>query len=291
MLLVQHEDQTVRDHVHGSLLMRLQEIKRASVSAACALACALLCVCVTAQAQSASGAVAASGRTEDVAPVSIVVTPGFTGDDPVAVRDALARKFTDSKARTFAHRVEDLIGDALPKTRHDSALMDAKLSRDLAFVVPAPFGIRYRSKVRVMTVDVGLSDNDHPNAIILKKTVTGPRGRKMVVEAEAKSKGYIQNVDIIELDPVNKHNKTTVHGRFVLSPEAFAEQDGDLALVLICRVVPPYLTQTKDHTDPSNEEPTDITTRTATLHANVGDIWLINREKGIVLAKGLHLVK
>ena len=287
MLLVQHEDQAVRDHVHGSLLMRLQNIKQASVSAAYAL----LCMCVTAQAQTASSAVTTPAQTKDLAPVGIVVTPGFTGDDPVAVRDALARKFTDSKTLSFTHRVEDLIGDALPKTLHDSALMDAKLSRDLAFVVPAPYGIRYRSKVRVMTVDVDLSDSDHPDTVVLKRTITGPRGRKLVVAAEAKSKGYIQNIDIIELDPVNKHNKTTVHGRFVLSPDAFSQEDVDLALVLICRVVPPYLTMTKDHTDPSNEEPTDITTRTATLHANVGDIWLINREKGIVLAKGLHLVK
>ncbi|HMC44985.1 MAG TPA: hypothetical protein VKJ77_06645 [Caballeronia sp.] len=267
--------------------MSLQNIKQACGSAACAL----LCVCVTAQAQTASSAVTTPARIKDVAPVGIVVTPGFTGDDPAAVRDALARKFTDSKTLSFTHRVEDLIGDALPKTLHDAALMDAKLSRDLAFVVPAPYGIRYRSKVHVMMVDVDLSDSDHPNTIVLKKTITGPRGRKLVVAAEAKQKGYIQNIDIIELDPVNKHNKTTVHGRFVLSPDAFSQEDGDLALVLICRVVPPYLTQTKDHTDPSNEEPTDITTRTATLHANVGDIWLINREKGIVLAKGLHLVK
>ncbi|MFK4443275.1 hypothetical protein ABH944_003652 [Caballeronia udeis] len=287
MLLVQHEDQAVRDHVHGSLLVSLQKIQQASVSAACAL----LCLCATAQAQPAGSANAASGPTEDVTPVSIVVTPGFTGDDPAAVRDALARKFTNSKTRTFTHRVEDLIGDALPKTLHDAALMDAKLGRDLAFVVPAPDGIRYRSKVHVMTVDVDLSDSDHPNTIVLKKSITGPRGRNLVVAAEAISKGYIQNIDIIELDPVNRHNKTTVHGRFVLSPEAFSQDDGDLALVLICRVVPPYLTQTKDHTDPSNEEPTDITTRTATLYANVGDIWLINREKGIVLSKGLHLVK
>jgi len=267
--------------------MSLQKIKQASISAAWVL----LSVCATARAQTASSAAAASAQTEDVTPVGIVVAPGFTGDDPAAVRDALARKFTDSKALSFTHRVEDLVGDALPKTLHDSALMDAKLSRDLAFVVPAPYGIRYRSKVRVMTVDVDLSDSDHPDTIVLERTVTGPRGRKLVVAAEAKSKGYIQNIDIIELDAVNKHNRTTVHGRFVLSPDAFSQEDGDLALVLICRVVPPYLTQTKDHTDPSNEEPTDITTRTATLHANVGDIWLINREKGVVLAKGLHLVK
>jgi hypothetical protein len=263
--------------------MRLQKIKVGSVSAACVL----LCVCAAARAQTAGATV----TTPASAPVSIVVTPGFTGDDPAAVRDALARKFTDSKALSLTHRVEDFIADALPKTLHDAALMDAKLSRDLAFVVPASYGIRYRSKVHVMTVDVDLSDSDEPDTIVLKKTITGPRGRKLVVAAEAVSKGYIQTIDVIKLDPVNKHDKTTVHGRFVLSPSAFSAEEGDLALVLICRVVPPYLTETKEHTDPSNEEPTDITTHTATIHANVGEIWLVNPEKGIVLAKGLHLVK
>jgi hypothetical protein len=245
-----------------------------------------------AHAQKAGSAVTALDGTDTSAvPVSVVVTPNFTGDDPAAVRDALARKLTPGKARSFAHRVEDLVGAALPKTLHDPALTDAKLSRDLAFVVPAPFGIRYRSKTHVMTVDVDLSDSDHTDTIVLKKTITGPRGRNLVVAAEAKAKGYIQTVDVIELDTVGKHNKTTAHGRFTLSEAAFTQGDGDLALVLICRLVPPYLTETMDHSDPTNEEPTDITTRTATLHANVGDIWLINREKGIVLAKGLHLVK
>jgi hypothetical protein len=287
VLFAQHEDQAVRDHVHGSLLMSLQKFKRASASTACVL----LCVCAAAHAQSAGNAVATPAHTPASAPVSIVVTPNFTGDDPAAIRDALARKFTDNKALSLTHRVQDLIADALPKTLRDSTLTDAKLSRDLAFVVPASYGIRYRSKVHVMTVDVDLSDSDEPGTIVLKKTITGPRGRKLVVAAEAKSKGYIQTIDVIELDPVNKHDKTTVHGRFVLSPAAFSADDGNLALVLICRVVPPYLTQTKDHSDPTNEEPTDITTRTATIHANVGDIWLVNREKGVVLAKGLHLVK
>jgi hypothetical protein len=263
--------------------MRLQPSRHASLFAACAL----LCLSAGAWAQQAGSGTSAP------ATATLTITPDFTGDDPVAVRDALARKLTPGKTRTFAHRVEDLVGTALPKTLHDSEVTDAKLSRDLAFVVPAPYGIRYRSKIHVMTVDVGLSDSDHPDAIVLKKTVTGPRGRKLVVAAEAKAKGYIQNVDLIELDTTSgKHNKTSVRGHFGLSEAVFeAAGDGDLALVLICRVVPPYLTESVEHSDPTNEEPTDITTRTATLHANVGDIWLINREKGVVLAKGLHLVK
>lgn len=262
--------------------MRLQPIRHASLCAACVL----LCLSAGAWAQQA-----ASGPPAPAAALNI--TPNFAGDDPVAVRDALVRKLTPGKARTFAHRVEDLVGTALPRTLHDPDVTDAKLSRDLAFVVPAPYGIRYRSKIHVMTVDVDLSDSDHPDAIVLKKTIMGPRGRKLVVAAEAKAKGYIQNVDVIELDTTTgKHNKTSVLGRFGLSEAAFeAAGDGDLALVLICRVVPPYLTETVEHSDPTNEEPTDITTRTAMLHANVGDVWLVNREKGVVLAKGLHLVK
>ncbi|SAL34657.1 hypothetical protein AWB64_03384 [Caballeronia sordidicola] len=262
--------------------MRLQPFGRASLGAACVL----LCLSGQVQAQPASG-------TAPAPAAELAVTPNFTGDDPVAVRDALARKLTPGKTRTFAHRVEDLIGTALPKTLHDPVLTDANLARDLAFVVPAPYGIRYRAKVHVMTVDVDLSDSDHPDAIVLKKTIMGPGGRKLVIAAEAKAKGYIQNVDVIELDiTAAKRNKTTVRGRFVLPEAEFeAAGDGDLALVLICRVVPPYLTETVEHSDPTNEEPTDITTRTATLHAHVGDVWLINREKGVVLAKGLHVVK
>lgn len=263
--------------------MRLQPTRHPRLCAACVL------VCLSA---GAWGQPAGSG-TPAAAALDLTMASNFTGDDPVAVRDALARKLTPGKTRTFAHRVEDLVGTALPKTLHDPVITDAKLSRDLAFMVPAPYGIRYRSKIHVMTVDVDLSDSDHPDAIVLKKTIMGPGGRKLVVAAEAKAKGYIQNVDVIQLDTTgDKHNKTSVRGRFGLSEAAFeAAGDGDLALVLICRVVPPYLTETIEHSDPTNEEPTDITTRTATLHANVGDVWLINREKGVVLAKGLHLVK
>jgi hypothetical protein len=61
--------------------------------------------------------------------------------------------------------------------------------------------------------------------------------------------------------------------------------------VLLCRLVPPYLSETRDHSDPTDDEPTDISTRTSILHAKVDDIWLINQEKGVVLAKGLRLTK
>ncbi len=82
-------------------------------------------------------------------------------------------------------------------------------------------------------MDIDLSDDDDPQAILLRKAVKGPSGRGLVVAPEAKAKGYIQHVDLIELKPA-EGSKTKVRGRVTLSPAAFAEANGDFAIVLIC---------------------------------------------------------
>jgi hypothetical protein len=220
-----------------------------------------------------------------------VVTPDFKGDDPVAVRDALASTTTDHSKRSITRRIRDLVGTEFPTTLRNPVVSDAGLGRELAFVVPTSGGIRYRASTQIMTVNVGVSDADRPDSIILRTRVTGMSGHKLVVAAEAKLKGYVQKIEVIELDAVDKGSKTTVHGRFRLPQDAFTQSDGRFALVFVCRVVPPYLTERLDHSDPSDDEPTDITTRVSTLHAKVDDIWLIDDEKGLVLAKGLRLEK
>jgi len=245
--------------------------------------CAFWCAAVSHAAEPAIPASAAAAAAD------LVVTPGFTGDDPAKVRDALARIPRSDNPRTISSRIKDLVATAIPKTFKNPALTEAKLGREFAFVVPVLEGVRYRTRAQVMTVDTGVANGEHPEAIILAESVKGPRGRNLVVAAEARAKGYIQTVDLIELDAVGKHNKTTVQGRFALSHEAYEAGKGDLSIVFMCQFVPPYLTDVKDHTDPTDDEPTDITTRTSTLHARVDDIWLINKDKGIVLAKGLHL--
>jgi hypothetical protein len=259
--------------------MRFLRFTRAILYATCALL-------------SLSNATAASptgGEEQSASSTSPVVTPNFSGDDASAVRDALAKIPPDGTSNSLTNRVKNFVEATIPKAFHNPVLTKANLGREFAFVVPVSQGIRYRSKAHVMTVDVGVSDSDHPDSIVLKKTIKGPRGRNLVVAAEAKAKGFIQTIDLIELDAVGKHNKTTVHGRFALSPEAFAEGEGDFSIVFMCRLVEPYLTDVREHSDPTNDEPTDITTRTSTLHAKVDDIWLINKDKGIVLAKGLRL--
>jgi hypothetical protein len=247
--------------------------------------CAFFCAVPSRAAEPAMPASAAAAAAD------LVVTPGFAGDSPEKVRDALARIPRNNSPRTISSRIKDLVATVIPKTFKNPALTEANLGREFAFVVPVLQGVRYRTKAQVMTVDTGVSDSDHPEAILLDKTVKGPRGRNLVVAAEARAKGYIQTVDLIELDAAGKHAKTTVQGRFPLSHQAFEAGKGDLSIVFLCQFVPPYLTDERDHADPTDDEPTDITTRTSTLHARVDDIWLINRDKGIVLAKGLHLAQ
>jgi hypothetical protein len=50
-----------------------------------------------------------------------------------------------------------------------------------------------------------------------------------------------------------------------LSQAAFDEANGDFAIVLMCSMVPPYLIDRREHRDRSDDEPTDITTRTSPL--------------------------
>jgi hypothetical protein len=271
--------------------MSFSRITRAGAHAACFLIGAFAVL----SAQAASTAAPSNGASQAAATANsdVVVTPGFTGDDPAIIREVLARKHFDREGNphSVTNRIKDFVGAALPRSLRERALNDGDLGRELAFVLPAPYGIHYRSKTHVMTVDVGVSDADYPDELILKKTVTGKRGRNLVVAAEAKAQGYIQKIDLVELDATGKHGETTVHGRFVLPEETYTQSNGKLAIVLLCRVVPPYLSETSEHSDPTDDEPTDITTRTSTLHAKVDDIWLINQEKGIVLTKGLRLTK
>lgn len=221
----------------------------------------------------------------------ITLTPDFAGDDPAAIRDTLAKHVPVGGATTPREiaRIRQLIGSVLHRDSANPALSGSGLDRNLAFVLPADHGLHYRNKSHVMLVDVSLSDDDDPTAISLKRTVKGPRGRHLVVAAEAKEKGFIQTVDQIELDASGEKGHLNAQGHFVLPREAYEQSSGHVAIVLICRLVPPFLSETKEHSDPSDEEPTDITTRTSTLHAEVEDVWVIDQAHGTLLAKGLHL--
>jgi hypothetical protein len=255
-------------------------------------ACALVCMSLLAHAGTSADSATATHATEPgiSASADALSTRPFVGDDPVAIRDALAEQSFNASSPSLSDRIRNLIHVPVPKTPSDRDSTKASLDRDLAFVVPASYGIRYRSKTHVLTVNVDLSDDDNPGVIMLKKTITGPRGRKLVVAPEAKAKGYIQHIDLIELKS-GEGNKTTVHGRVTLSQAAFSEANGDFAIVLMCSMAPPYLTDRREHSDPSNDEPTDITTRTSTLYADIHAIWLVSPQRGIVLSKKLHLSK
>jgi hypothetical protein len=251
-------------------------------------ACMLACVPILAHAASpvATSAASAASAVASAATEDILSARPVVGDDPVAIRDALAKQSIHGNAPSLRDRLRALIPSR--KAPHNLDLTKASLDRELVFVVPIPYGVLYRSKTHVLTIDADLASEDAPGAVLLKKTVTGPNGRGLTVAAEAKAKGYIQQIDLIGLKP-DATSKTRIHGRLTLPPSTFAKVDGDFAIALMCSLSQPYLSDRREHSDPTDDEPTDITTRTSILYADIQAVWLISPQTGMVLSKSLHL--
>jgi hypothetical protein len=215
-------------------------------------------------------------------------TQSLVADDPVAIRDTLAKHPIHADSHTLHERIDKILtltGHAVPR---DSNLAKIGLDRELVFTVPVPYGVLYQSKTHELTVDADLSGDDEPGSILLKKSVKGPSGQGLVVAPEAKEKGFIQHIDLIELK-VNEQSKTLIHTHFMVPQAVFDKTRGDFAVQLRCMLVPPYLKDVREHSDPTDENPTDITTRTSTLYAAVHEIWLVNAQSGMVLTKRLRL--
>ncbi|WP_235851091.1 hypothetical protein [Paraburkholderia piptadeniae] len=213
-----------------------------------------------------------------------------TADDPVKVRDALAGQMPAAATQSLSDRIRNLAREPFDRIFHGHAATTENGQRTFLFMIPAPHGILYRSATHRLSVNVPLASDEHPEAIQLYLNIVGPRGRGLVIAPDAKAKGYIQNIDLIQLKTEGAA-KTVARGRLMLSKEAFENAGDNFAILLVCTLEPPYLTETREHSDPTDEEPTDITRRTSTLHASVQAVWLVNQKDGSVLGKGLSLAK
>jgi hypothetical protein len=253
---------------------------------------ALICVLLLAEVRTQANATEVMRAADVEASNAASFSSGspFVGDDPVAIRDRMVNQHMSAGSPSLGDRVLNLIHIPTGRQRSNSDLTEASLARELTFVVPVSYGIRYQTDKHRLTVNVDLSGDDNPGGILLKKTIVGPSGRRLVVAPEARAKGFIQRVDIIELES-RESKKTRVHGRVTLSPAAHAEADGDYAIVLKGHLVPPYFNDRIDHSDPTNDEPTDITTRTFRLYVDINAIWLVSPQRGVVLSKALQLSK
>ncbi|HEX7907198.1 MAG TPA: hypothetical protein VF534_03790 [Paraburkholderia sp.] len=263
--------------------------KRVLSNAARTLACVLMLAEVGTQANAA-----AVTRATDIETSGLEDSSSghpFVGDDPVAIRDRIVNQHLSAGSPSLGDRVLSLIRIPTGRQRHNTDLTVVHPDRDLTFVVPVPsYGMRYHAEKHLLTVNVDLSYDDNHAGILLKKTISGPSGRKLVVAPEARSKGFIQHLDMVELES-GESQKTTVRGRVTLSRAAYAEANGDYAIALMGRLVPPYLNVRIDHSDPTDDEPTDITTRTSRLYVDIRAIWLVSPQRGVVLSKALHLSK
>jgi hypothetical protein len=234
--------------------------------------------------------------------------PDFTGDDPEHVRDALSGHITPgsavvapsvtSRVRSFIEhplrpfhgaRQASAASAASPAGPATGAPAQAQTSRTFLFVVPASYGVRVEARRKLLSVNVSLASPEDSNAILLRQTVKGQSGRKLVIAPEAKAKGFIQTFDTIQFR-TGDTNRTTVKGR-TLAPDLDNASSTDFAIVLVCTLEPPYMTERTEHSDPSEDEPTDITRKTATLLGVVDAVWLIDRKDGAIISKRLRLVK
>ncbi|WGY70314.1 hypothetical protein KEC55_25055 [Burkholderia cepacia] len=267
---------------------RKSKLGRSSFACIVALTTMLTTVAAHAEAEVADGTTRiASAVNRDTSPARQIA-----GDDPVAIRDALKKLHVSTLAPSLRDRVRGLVSDAADRHVPNPDLAAVDLDRDVTFVVPVRYGVRYRSRRHLLTLDVDLFDGEREDrtGILLSKVTTGPRGRGLVIAPEAKAKGYIQHVDIIELDS-GQGKKTTVRSRMRLSPAEYAKTQGNFALVFSGRLVRPYLTEQTEHADPSIDEPTDITTKISTLHMDLHDIRLVSPSSGVVVSKKLGLSK
>jgi hypothetical protein len=276
-------------------------LKRGRSTALC-IACSLSCVSVSASAATAAASAAprgahagsavevASGVTGQGIMSVDALAPNFTGDDPEHVRDALAGHPAPGQPASITSRVRAFLSRPFTKAQHAASQAGAQTDRTFTFVIPVSYGVRYLSKKKVLTVNVSLAASEGPAAILLKETVKGQSGRKLVVAAEAKEKGFVQTFDSIQLKQEGSA-RTTVRFSAVLPNFDHEHGNGDFAVVLICTLAPPYLTDDIEHSAPTDEEPTDITRRTSTLHGHVDAAWLIDRNEGTIISKRLRLVK
>jgi hypothetical protein len=222
---------------------------------------------------------------------SATATPDHvTPDDPVKVRDTLARQMPSGATHSLTDRIRNLAREPFDRIVRGRAATTENGQRTFLFMIPAPHGILYRANTDMLSVNVPLAGDEHPDTILLYQKIEGQSGRGLVIAPDAKAKGFIQKIDSIELRTDGK-TKTTARGRLKLSQASFEQADDNFAIVLVCTLEPPYLSETREHSDPTDEEPTDISRRTSTLHANVQAVWLVNQKDGTVLAKGLRLAK
>ncbi|KVM93590.1 hypothetical protein WJ62_24950 [Burkholderia diffusa] len=270
------------------MLHRKSKLGRSSCAWGVVLAMMLAPVAAYAEVQAADGAT----RVAPAVDHGTSTGRSIVGDDPVAIRDTLKKQHVSAAAPSLSARVRGLVSSATDRHGPNPDLAAVDLDRDVTFVVPVRYGLRYQSQRHLMTLDVDLFDaeRDDRTSILLRKVTTGPRGRGLVIAPEAKAKGYIQQVDIIELD-AGQGKKTSIRSRMRLSPAVYAQAHGDFALLFSGRLVRPYLTEQTEHVDPSIEEPTDITTRISRLHMDLQSIRLVSPSSGVVLSKKLSLSK
>ena len=188
-------------------------------------------------------------------------TRPIVGDDPVAIREALEKLHVKGASRPERARPR-LIPGVADKHGKDTGLAAVSLDREVTFLVPVSYGLRYQSQKHLLKVNVDLVDPDGEGrtGILLRRSLPGREG-----ENRDRTRGEGKR-----LYPADRHHRS-IPEKAGSPPCAAAWGCHPLrtrkrragSRSLFPGLVRPYLTEHVEHAEPNNDEPTDITTRTS----------------------------
>jgi hypothetical protein len=208
--------------------------------------------------------------------------PAFAGAD---VRE-LARRLKASGLLVGAPS-GSVVRDLLARRRERALLLAAGVPQT-AFVLPLDRGVLYDRDRRRLSLDADVSSGGE-DRIVLTKHVEGKSGYKLTVAGEAESRGFVQTIDIADLDVAHHRGKRTLALSMTMDRDTFRRVENSLAVALVGLPTSPYLREMDTREEPSDDDPTLRLIHRTTVYFRLESAWLFDQRTGEVLSKGVKL--
>jgi hypothetical protein len=227
-------------------------------------------------------AIARKGAIPEVKLQQTSLGPAFDGADVLELTRRLrASGLLDAPPKG------SIVRELLDERRQHAMLLAAGVPQT-AFVLPIGQGVLYDRDRQRLTVDADVSAGGE-DRIVLSKHVQGKSGYKLTVAGEAESRGFIQTIDITDIDIPRHRGKRTLTLSMIMDPGIFHRVENSLAIALIGSPVRPFVRETDTQVDPSDEDPTLKRIHRTTVYFRLEGAWLFDRRTGEVLSKRVRL--
>lgn len=288
--------------------MKTNPARRAPIRAlAGAALCAALILVAPRLADAAKSGTAGEGTVEPHAGRAAAVRHAAS-DSPAAKaqtipavdlqQSSLGPSFAGADAHELARRLKaagllaatpsgSVVRELLDERRERAMLLAAGVPQT-AFVLPLDQGVLYDRDRGRLSVHTDLSAGGE-SRIVLSKHVEGRNGYKLTVAGEAESRGFVQTIDIADLDVARHRGQRSLALSMKMDGNTFHRVENSLAVALIGSPRRPYLREIDAREEPSDEDPTLKHIHRTTVYFRLEGIWLFDQHTGEVLSKRVRL--